>query len=62
MAQAPSPQPVLRPGDVRERIVIEGLLLRRWQVGDREARYRAILASFDHLHAWMDWADNPPTE
>ncbi|MFJ8606285.1 GNAT family N-acetyltransferase [Streptomyces sp. NPDC093675] len=62
MAQAPSPQPVLRPGEVPERIVTEGLLLRRWQPGDREARYRAILASFDHLHAWMDWADNPPTE
>ncbi|MEY9873918.1 RimJ/RimL family protein N-acetyltransferase [Streptacidiphilus sp. MAP12-33] len=54
-------QPVLRPGDVPERVLAEGLLLRRWQAGDRDARHRAILESFDHLHAWMAWADRPPT-
>ncbi|MFF4652539.1 GNAT family N-acetyltransferase [Streptomyces sp. NPDC001380] len=63
MEQASStPQPVLRTGDVPERITAEGLVLRSWQPRDREARYRTVLDSFDHLHPWMEWAGEPPTE
>jgi RimJ/RimL family protein N-acetyltransferase len=47
---------------VPERIVADDLVLRRWRRGDREARYQAILASFEHLHPWMAWAVRPPTE
>lgn len=52
----------LRPGDVPELILADGLVLRRWRRGDREARYQAITASFDHLHPWLAWAVQPPTE
>lgn len=55
-------QSSLRPGDVPERILVDDLVLRRWQPRDRDARYRAIVASFDHLHPWMEWAVEPPTE
>jgi RimJ/RimL family protein N-acetyltransferase len=55
-------QAALRPGDVPERIHAEGLVLRRWRPEDREARYRAIIDSFGHLHPWMGWAAKPPTE
>jgi RimJ/RimL family protein N-acetyltransferase len=55
-------QHALRPGDVPELVLAEDLVLRRWQPGDREARYQAIVASFEHLHPWMEWATEPPTE
>lgn len=55
-------QPALRPGDVPERIAADGLVLRRWQPADRQVRYRAVVDSFDHLHPWMDWAVELPTE
>lgn len=54
--------PALRPGDVPERMDADGLVVRRWEPDDLDARYRAIMASFDHLHPWMEWASEPPTE
>ncbi|WP_033222723.1 GNAT family N-acetyltransferase [Kitasatospora phosalacinea] len=56
------PAPVLRPGDVPERLDAEGLVVRRWRAGEAGARYRMITASFAHLHPWMGWADRLPTE
>ncbi|MCB9008785.1 MAG: hypothetical protein H6656_15700 [Ardenticatenaceae bacterium] len=35
------------------------LLIRCPQPGDRAALYEAILASKDHLSAWLSWADWP---
>jgi RimJ/RimL family protein N-acetyltransferase len=55
-------QSALRRGDVPERILADDLVLRRWQLGDLGARYQAIVASFDHLHPWMAWALESPTE
>jgi RimJ/RimL family protein N-acetyltransferase len=37
-------------------------VLRRWRPEDLRAKYQAIVASFDHLHPWMAWAVEPPTE
>ncbi|MEZ0096298.1 hypothetical protein [Streptacidiphilus sp. EB129] len=56
-----APEPALRPGDVPERIETDSLVLRRWEPDDLDARYRAIAASFRHLHPWMEWATEPPT-
>jgi RimJ/RimL family protein N-acetyltransferase len=44
-----------------ERIETDGLVLRRWTPDDLPARYDAIIASYEHLHAWMDWLPEPPT-
>jgi RimJ/RimL family protein N-acetyltransferase len=55
-------RPALRPGDVPERILADGLVLRRWRPEDLRARYQAITASFEHLRPWMAWAVEPPTE
>ncbi|HZP52153.1 GNAT family N-acetyltransferase [Actinocrinis sp.] len=44
-----------------ERIEVEGLVLRRWTSDDLQARFEAISASYEHLHAWMDWIPEPPT-
>ena len=30
--------------------------LRRWQFGDEEALYVAVIESQDHLRPWMPWA------
>jgi RimJ/RimL family protein N-acetyltransferase len=57
-----APEAALGPGDVPERIEADGLVLRRWEPDDLDARYRAITASFHHLHPWMEWATEPPTE
>lgn len=56
------PEPALGAGDVPERIEADALVLRRWAPADRDRRFRAILASFDHLHPWMAWATERPTE
>ncbi|GAA2103072.1 GNAT family N-acetyltransferase [Kitasatospora saccharophila] len=61
-APVPASAPVLRPGDVPDRLDAEGLVLRRWRAGEEEVRYRMIEASFAHLHPWMGWADRMPTE
>lgn len=55
-------EPALRPGDVPKRIEADGLVLRRWEPEDLDARYGAITASFHHLHPWMHWATVLPTE
>lgn len=44
-----------------ERIEVDGLVLRRWRPEDLQARFEAINASYEHLHAWMDWIPEPPT-
>jgi RimJ/RimL family protein N-acetyltransferase len=44
-----------------ERIETDGLILRRWLPEDLQARYDAIIASYEHLHRWMDWIPEPPT-
>src|SRR5882724_1211920 len=44
-----------------ERIETGGLVLRRWEPDDLQARYDAIIASYDHLHPWMTWLPEPPT-
>ena len=54
-------QPALRAGDVPEWIEADGLVLRRWELDDLDARYTAITDSFDHLHPWMGWAKVLPT-
>ncbi len=54
--------PALTPGIAPpERIEIDGLLLRRWAPDDLQASLDAINASFEHLHAWMDWLPEPRT-
>ena len=55
-------EPALGSGDVPEWIEADGLVLRRWERDDLDARYDAIITSFPHLHPWMDWATEPPTE
>jgi RimJ/RimL family protein N-acetyltransferase len=54
--------PALGAGDVPGWIEADGLVLRRWQPDDLDARYGVIMASFHHLHPWMGWAAVPPTE
>ncbi|WP_084495090.1 GNAT family N-acetyltransferase [Nocardia shimofusensis] len=44
-----------------QRIDLGDLLLRRWQPDDLLPRFEAIVASFDHLHPWMDWLAEPMT-
>lgn len=44
-----------------QRIEAEGLVLRRWTADDLPARFEAISASYEPLHAWMDWMREPPT-
>lgn len=36
--------------------------LRRYRLSDAEALKEAIAASFEHLHGWMPWAKEPPTD
>jgi RimJ/RimL family protein N-acetyltransferase len=56
MADASGPAPSLLP----ERIVGEGLELRRWLASDAEAQQRIVLESASHLRPWMAWmADEP---
>jgi RimJ/RimL family protein N-acetyltransferase len=54
-------EPALGSGDVPEWIEVDNLVLRRWEPDDLDARYGAIMASFQHLHPWMHWATVPPT-
>lgn len=56
------PEPALSPDDVPERVELDGLVVRRLLLDDLDTRYRAILASHDHLRPWMAWAAEPPTE
>ncbi|WP_218009761.1 GNAT family N-acetyltransferase [Actinomadura kijaniata] len=48
-----------------ERIVLPRtappVVLRRMTEADAEAVHEAVTESFPHLHAWMDWAAEPPT-
>ncbi|MFC9976521.1 GNAT family N-acetyltransferase [Spirillospora sp. NPDC127200] len=44
-----------------EKIVLAGLLLRRFTEDDLAALHRAKTESFEHLHPWMPWAAQPPT-
>jgi RimJ/RimL family protein N-acetyltransferase len=43
-----------------ERIVLRGMVLRRWSEDDVDGSLRAVATSYDHLHAWMPWAARPP--
>lgn len=57
-----TPPPALAPGVAPPaRIEVQGLILRSWRPDDLEARFEAISASYEHLHAWMDWIREPPT-
>lgn len=54
--------PALGPGVAPpKRIEVEGLVLRGWTPDDLRARVEAMSASYEHLHAWMDWMREPPT-
>ena len=54
--------PALAPGVAPpERIETDGLLLRRWEPRDLQVSFDAINASYEHLHAWMDWLPEPRT-
>ncbi|NUS43697.1 MAG: GNAT family N-acetyltransferase [Mycobacteriaceae bacterium] len=44
-----------------ERIVAGGLVIRGWSPDDLQARYAAVVESYDHLHPWMEWLSEPPT-
>ncbi|MEU6189370.1 hypothetical protein [Nocardia sp. NPDC047038] len=56
------PCSALAPGVVPpERIELDELLLRRWQLEDLLPRLEAINASFDEIHPWMDWLAEPAT-
>jgi RimJ/RimL family protein N-acetyltransferase len=43
-----------------ERIEGDGVLLRRWLIGDAEALQRAIDESAEHLRPWMPWMAGSP--
>jgi ribosomal-protein-serine acetyltransferase len=43
-----------------ERIEGDGILLRRWLVGDVEAQHRAVAESAEHLRPWMSWMSEEP--
>jgi RimJ/RimL family protein N-acetyltransferase len=54
--------PALAPGVAPpERIEIDELVLRRWEPRDLQPSFDAINASYEHLHAWMDWLPEPRT-
>ncbi len=61
-AERTPPERAVDAGEVPQRVLAEGIVVRRWRKEDERARYQAILASFDHLHPWMGWAAEPPTE
>lgn len=47
--------PALAPGITPpERIILDELLIRRWQPADLLPRWKAMTASFDHLRPWWD--------
>ena len=54
--------PALAPGVAPAKRIESGdLLLRRWEPEDLQARYDALVASYEPLHQWMDWCAEPPT-
>ena len=56
------PPPALRPGVAPPRRIESGdLLLRAWEPEDLQARFDAVIATFEPLHQWMDWAAEKPT-
>jgi RimJ/RimL family protein N-acetyltransferase len=56
------PPPALGPGIAPPKRIESGdLLLRSWEPEDLQARYDAVIASFEPLHQWMDWCAEPPT-
>jgi len=44
-----------------ERIETDDLVLRGWAPEEHELRHAAIVASYEHLHPWMDWLPEPPS-
>ncbi|WP_084522461.1 GNAT family N-acetyltransferase [Nocardia inohanensis] len=57
-----APPPALAAGVCPpQRIELGDLLIRRWQPQDLMARFEAVTASFEHLHAWMEWLPEPMT-
>jgi hypothetical protein len=40
-----------------ERMEDDGLVLRRWVVGDAEALHAAIADSASHLRPWVTWVE-----
>lgn len=44
-----------------ERIDLGDLVVRRWQPDDLLPRIAAVTASYDELHAWMEWLPEPLT-
>lgn len=47
-------------GRLPQRVEADGVLLRRWVVGDAEAQHRAIVESAEHLLPWMPWMATEP--
>lgn len=61
-AEPTDPPAAFGPGNAPpERIETDGLVLRRWEPEDLQARYDAVVESYEHLHHWMDWLREPPT-
>ncbi|MGH3416035.1 MAG: GNAT family N-acetyltransferase [Actinocrinis sp.] len=56
-------QPQWLPSDTSppRRFEADGLLVRRWTADDVQASHDAIVASYEPLHAWMDWLPAPRT-
>lgn len=44
-----------------ERIVLRGLVLRRWSPDDVAALVTAVRGSLKHLRPWFPWAAEPPS-
>jgi hypothetical protein len=44
-----------------ERMEDDGLMLRRWVVGDAEALHAIIAESASHLRPWVTWVDQEGT-
>ncbi|MFF2555175.1 GNAT family N-acetyltransferase [Nocardia sp. NPDC058058] len=44
-----------------QRIVVEDMLIRRWEPEDFMPRFEAIAASYEHIHPWMAWLAERPT-
>ncbi|MFB8003699.1 GNAT family N-acetyltransferase [Nocardia sp. NPDC056000] len=54
--------PTLAPGVCPpQRIMLEDLLIRRWQPEDLILRFEAITTSYEHIHPWMEWLAEPTT-
>src|ERR1700737_3500103 len=47
-------------GSLPERVDGEGIVLRRWLVGDAEDQHNAVAERAEHLRPWMSWMAEAP--